>query len=169
MALKYLNKALEIDCTLDEAWVDMGIVSTQLEKIPEAITCFKKALECNSKCVRALHYLGLAYLKSGDNETALQQFDETLRVDDTLPETWLGKAIATERLHLIEEATQCIRKALELRPDYDLGWYNQSLLLNRQGRTMEALESFNQALELNPNLFKQSPMRWTIPNENSSE
>lgn len=167
-ALKYLNEALRIDPNFEDGFIEKGIALARLQQIPEALTCFKHASKSKQN-VRAFHYLGIAYLKAGSYETALKNFKAALKIDATIPESWVGRAIAAERLDLVEEAHQCLEKALELRQDYDLAWFNKALLFDRQGKQDMAAESFDQALEINPNLLKQNPTRWSIPNANNSE
>lgn len=165
-ALKYFDEALHIDPTLEDGFIEKGIALTRLQRIPEALLCFKDALKLNQNA-RTFHYMGIAYLKAGIHDKALRSFNAALHLNDKLPEIWVGKAIAAERLNFIRDAHQCLDKALELKQDYDLAWFNKAVLLDRQGKKAAAAESFEHALDINPILLKPTPMRWNIPNENN--
>lgn len=53
-----------------------------------------------------------------------------------------------------EEALAAYDKALEIKPDFHLAWYNRGNALGSLERYEEALISYDKALEFNPDLYQ---------------
>jgi len=49
-----------------------------------------------------------------------------------------------------EEAIKCYDKAIEIKPDYALAWYNKGYTLRRQGKSEEVLKCYDRAIKIKP-------------------
>ena len=59
----------------------LGVVQYQLKNYDEAIKQFEKALSNDSELADSRFYMGECYLKLGDDEQAVKEFEATLELD----------------------------------------------------------------------------------------
>ena len=104
--------------------------------------------------------LGFLYLRRGELDKAVWQFETALRIRSgnsqtrynlgtALVHTNLANALAREGRP--EEAVMHYEEAIKLRPDYGDAYYNFGSVLFQQGRVDDAIAQWQKALEMQPN------------------
>jgi tetratricopeptide (TPR) repeat protein len=78
-----LEKAVTIDPTLDEAYLQLGIVHFAQGDFEQAIRGYQKAIEINPNLGEAHRQLGLAYQRTGEKAKAQQEFRAYERTEKT--------------------------------------------------------------------------------------
>ncbi len=76
-----LEKAVSIDPRFDEAYVQLGILSSERGESSRAIRDFQKAIEANPQSGEAHYRLGLAYKRTGDEGKAQQELQLYKQID----------------------------------------------------------------------------------------
>jgi tetratricopeptide (TPR) repeat protein len=69
-----LNRALELDSNLADAWAHRGIIRAERQDYPQAIADFDQALKLNPRLATTWANRGLALLMQGRIEEAEQNF-----------------------------------------------------------------------------------------------
>lgn len=87
---------------------------------------------------------------TGHSDMALQEFDQTLRLDPRNADARLGRASVYERLGRIQDAEMEYKTAVAMRPDYWLGISELGSFYVRQNRSEDALQQFRREVELVP-------------------
>jgi len=82
--------------------------------------------------------LGNALALSGDNEQALQRYEQALALSPRLPEAEFAAGFALARLGKCKQAETRYRRALTARPDFAAAWMNLGCLLREQGQEIYA-------------------------------
>ncbi len=80
LALKYYQKAVDLDPSYGEAFLGLGVTLYQAGKFSQAIASLEKALSLDSRLEEAFYFLGSAYLQAGNKTKALDNF---LKYKDT--------------------------------------------------------------------------------------
>jgi tetratricopeptide (TPR) repeat protein len=80
-AIKYYDKALEIDPKYALAWNNKGVAVGKLEKYNEAIGCYDKALEIDPKDADEWYNKGNALHDLGKYKEAIECYDKALEID----------------------------------------------------------------------------------------
>ena len=94
--------------------------------------------------------LGDIYLKRGDEERALRQYQAALKLDPDQADIQIQLGTLYARLGQIEEAAACFRAAADLLPRNPVPRYDLGSLYLQAGRVSEALDHLNRALEIDP-------------------
>jgi protein O-mannosyl-transferase len=103
--------------------------------------------------------LGFLFLREGELDKAISEFQTALNIRSTNAETHynlgasliennLGNAFA--RKQRWDEAIDHLREAVRLRPDYADAYFNLGSVLFQQGRTEQAIAQWKNALEIRP-------------------
>lgn len=75
-AIKYLNKFLDENPSNYHAWLLLGIAKRRIDKLNDAIKCFKTAIELNPSLLEAWGLLTITYLDKGDNMLAEKSIEK---------------------------------------------------------------------------------------------
>src|SRR5262249_36810885 len=90
---------------------------------------------------------------SGNREKCGKFFQPAqVRLTPAAAEIQFHRGVALFQLQHLQAATACFRKATQLKPDYDIAYYNLGRCLHRQGNRAGAIEAFRAALRCEPNL-----------------
>ncbi|MCE2507484.1 MAG: tetratricopeptide repeat protein, partial [Nitrosopumilaceae archaeon] len=65
---------------------------------------------------------------------------------------FFNKGSTFNELKKYEEATECYDKAIALKPDYSLLFYNKAICLIYINKKKNALNNYNKAIKINPTL-----------------
>jgi len=134
---QYLNKAEILD---------------KLLKYDEALEAYDKVIALNSQCADA--YLGKWYILEDQekNTEALEVYIKTLelKVPNTDSYIHFQSGCALGKLERYEEAIKAYDRAIELKPDYAIAYYNKGCTLGKLERYEEAIVAYDKAIELDP-------------------
>ena len=102
--------------------VKIGL-SLELTAIPMPVPGVKKEF-------MRMNEEGIKFMRSGDFESALEKYKKLSEIDPDNYIVWGQLGIIYGLLINREESERCLRKALELKPDYEKAKNNLALLLN---------------------------------------
>jgi Tfp pilus assembly protein PilF len=97
---------------------------------------------------------GLQYLEDEDENKAIAEFDEAIRLNPRLAEAFYQKGNAYRALKQFNNAISDYKRAIELRPEHAETHLCVGICYARLLHQDEAVESFGQAIKLNPTLSK---------------
>lgn len=77
-ALKYIDKAIELDNMDSALYLRKGIILTGLGRYSEAMSEIQKALKTNRKCAEAYYHIGSIYALTENYEKAVENYNKAL-------------------------------------------------------------------------------------------
>jgi len=119
--------------------------------LDRAIQCFEKALALAPQDTDALNNLAVAYLNKGENTKAINRLKQCLNINPHYGGAYLNLSVAYYRIGRLDKAEEAARQAVDMfeKPDLQAqAYYNLGFLLDDRERFPEALEAFDQAVEL---------------------
>jgi tetratricopeptide (TPR) repeat protein len=96
----------------------MGDMLVRLQRYREAATAYRKAVEFVPEHDQAWHSLGQCLLMTGDYEAAAQAFEQSAALVPQDAASWYSAAVAYAKLNDEEHARACLKRALQLQPDW---------------------------------------------------
>ena len=112
-AIKFYNKALDLDSTDKAVWYRKGIVLDDLRHYDQAIVCFK-AIELDPNDIDAWDYIGWVNYKSGNFDKALNAVNNAIGIDPNFANGWYNKSIYIIKKGNIDEVISYLKRAIEL-------------------------------------------------------
>jgi len=161
-AIDACYRALVIDPGLAAAYVVQGNAYSLMNRWPEAIERYKKAVHCRVGYAEAYNNLGLALQRNGEPELAIGAFNEATRVrGDDYAEAWynLGNlymeraaTLPTLLLQLpqYDRAIEAYRMAVKYAPDFAGAHYNLGQVCYAMQDLPAALAAYQAAVRANP-------------------
>ena len=152
-AIAEFESAIRLTKDYSVAHNNLGIALGSVPgRLNEAVDQFQEAIREKPDFAEAHNNLGSALMKTPDRANeAIKQFRDALRLEPNFADAHsnLGDALSTfpERL---EEAASQYRESLRLNPNSAEAHNNLGLVLNSQGKTMEAIAEYNEALRCAP-------------------
>lgn len=149
-ALPYLNAAVQQWPGNFNAWLAIGQVHLERDRLPQARENLEKALALNPKSPEVWNNLGGVALDEGKNDEALRAFEKMLSLAPNSVYGLTNAALALSRLNRTADAEKLYRRALQIAPKDSETADRLGLLIGREGRLDEAIDCFKQALASDP-------------------
>jgi tetratricopeptide (TPR) repeat protein len=118
----------------------------------EALTALEAALRENPELAQAQLLKGLVLAQRADYEAAAESLDYATRLDDTLPDAWMGLAYVKFELERLEEALNAIVLSLQIDENNANAQLLRGNILAAMERYPEAITAYRQAVKSNPQL-----------------
>ncbi len=156
-AEKTLRLALREDKDNDNAEIhfELGNVLSKLNRIEEAATSYRKAIDLNEKqpdyCVKLaglLNASGRTQEAMEYMETAIGLYKEELDQDDLLASPHYNLGVTLLQLGRLDEALPSLTKASELDPGNGDAQINLGICLARLGKNEQAITAFTKAITI---------------------
>ncbi len=149
IAIKYLQQAISYDSTLDKAYLYLGNIFYQQNRLIDAAKMYIQCLNINRLNGPAYNNLGNLYLKMGDKEKAIEVFRKGLF-------TGYGKLFNNISMILIKEnrfneAIDYLKQGIKVAPDNIELYLNLSVALSKINRWEEAGIWLQKAYNISPN------------------
>ncbi|WP_019508683.1 tetratricopeptide repeat protein [Pleurocapsa sp. PCC 7319] len=122
------------------AWNNLGSLYAQKKQWSKAISCYQEALQLDPKFSKIHRNLARVYTKLGKPEKANHYWYEafTLKPDQIKPEEYFSLAKNLWRHQQLEKAIDCLRRAVQLKPNYDQAYLMLSKIFESLGKHQEA-------------------------------
>ena len=110
----------------------------------------KRAAEIDNRLPMVYVTLGRLHSGRGNDDLALQEFQEALKLNRFDSNAMMGMAAAYEKMGRIADAEKTYQTAANLRPEYWDGYNSLGVFYLRQRRYAEAVAQFTKVIELTP-------------------
>lgn len=134
-----VDRALQIDNELAEAWSAAGNLAYLRRDGPGALNAFHRAIDLRPSYAQAYVWINYMSAMFGDDETALEAATRAVALNPMSPEAATNFASANMAAGHQELALSEARRARELAPDWPNTQFVQGMLLFRAGRYEEAV------------------------------
>jgi TolB-like protein/Tfp pilus assembly protein PilF len=149
LAKQAVTAALKLDPALAEAHASLGHIRLIYEwDWDGAEEAFRRAIELNPGYATAHQWYALYLNARGRSEDALEELRKAEALDPLSPAVKSAVAEAHYFARRYGEAAAASQKALELDPNFILGYLNLGRALEMQGRFDEAITALRQGWEL---------------------
>ena len=141
------EKTLREDPNSTEAWANLGLTYMKMNKTPQAVASFEKAVAADASNVDARMNIAAVYLQFLHYQAALEQYDVVLKFSPNSVEALIGRGSCQEGLHQPKEAIASWEKALKLDPARGAVLYARigslyELVLNDMDKAIAAYQEY---------------------------
>jgi len=153
-AYPHFVRAGEIQPADPVAHCNVGAYLHQHGHLHEAVAEYQLAVQLTVDArLRATTYtnMGAAYRELGDPEKSQDSFQQALRLNPNQFNAWLGMGLLAEQQGRVNDAAEDFSRSLQLRPTAD-GFFRLGQVLAMTGHSSDALNAFQNALQLDPNM-----------------
>ncbi|MEA5468392.1 tetratricopeptide repeat protein [Spirulina sp. 06S082] len=155
--LASVNRAISLNPTYEETWLNQSTLLWLLERYSEALDATQEAIDLNPESSRAWYNRGRILTTLREYSEAIIAYRTALEGDaqiggqPSLEKIYLNLSAVLWRAGRYSEGAAEAQRAIALNPDSALGWYNRALNLMSNRQYTKALEAYERTLELNPN------------------
>jgi len=165
LAEEHCRRALNLDDTLAEAWITLGILHANSGEAEQAVTDLERAINRDPKNGEAYRELANAYSRLNRETDAESTYRKAIALQ---PYSWItrnyfGGYLARHRRS--EEAEKEYIAALKMVPDNARVWSNLGSALYLQQKYPAAEDAWNKSLELHPTSSAASNLGFLSFNE----
>lgn len=122
------------------SWNNLGSLYAKKQQWIKAISCYKEAVELDPNLSKSYRNLARVYRKIGklDRATLCWYEASMLEPETVKPEEYFDLAKNLLQYQQIDKAIACLRRTIELKPDFSQANLFLGRLYEQQGRTAEA-------------------------------
>ncbi len=147
-----LNRALELDESITESWLDMAYAHRTMNNVEDEIDAYKSGLKkvSDSTGIDQLMFgLGIAYEQSGDFKKSVKEFKKLIKRNPSYHQAmnYLGYSLA-DRGKDLDYARELIEQAVTMLPDNSAYLDSYGWVFYRLGEYDNALKHLLRAVEL---------------------
>ncbi len=137
LAEEHLHQATRVSPDYDEPYYLLGNCYQDSNRLDKAIAFYEKAIARNAQRADFHFSLGLAYLRQGDWDRALERFQKALDLEPSAEALYRIASIHIEK-DTLAEAEAVLKKAIELEPNHVQSHYLLFRLYSRRGEKIAA-------------------------------
>lgn len=153
-ALQQLHRATELDPEYYRAFVDAGILASQLRK-NIAQDYLKTAIQLNPSSIEARYALAMFYQNNLMLNEAMKEYYAILSIDRNYAYAHFNLGyIHLVHLNLLDQAIVHFTDAINAKPDYAEAYYNRGYCYELKGDIQAARLDYQQALAFKTNYDK---------------
>ncbi|MGB3510148.1 MAG: serine/threonine-protein kinase [Microcoleaceae cyanobacterium] len=160
-ALVTYNKVIESKPDFYLAWNGRGLVLDKLERYQESLDSYEKAINIAADNSKAWNGKGVVLISMGKFEKALAAFNRAISINPREPLSWENQGIVLEYLDnsydarkAFEEAIALLEQQIKNDPKDVVAMVDRGRILGKLQRHQEALASYQQVLQLNPDFYR---------------
>ena len=124
------------------------------------IPLYQDTLKKNPQCWRIQDNLGIAMLRAGRVQEAVDDFQRVLELNPDFIEARNNLGNALFQAGRAEQAIEQIRQALSLKPDFPTAHFNLGKIFLSLGRTPEAIDQFQRIRPPKPRFPRRPLLPW---------
>jgi tetratricopeptide (TPR) repeat protein len=148
LAIAEYDKAISLDKSNVEAYVNRGALYYRMKSYPAAKSDFEKALALDSSHPQALNNLGLILSNEKDWQRALACFDKVLSTQPDDAYSLNNKGYVLLMTGAMEEGKRLVERALDKQPRNGYAWRNLGIYYTQKKMPAEALKNYLKAIEI---------------------
>jgi tetratricopeptide (TPR) repeat protein len=148
--LNYLQEAIKRYQNNSDLWNYKGVALSKLGQNNEAIYCFDIAAKLNPMSANLWMNKAHCLSKLGRIEDSIKSLDNALELDVNNSRAWSLKTTLLINQRKYMETLECLEKATRIINDKVL-LNNKGVALVGLGRYLEAIQSYDNALKIDPN------------------
>ncbi|MEQ8790643.1 MAG: tetratricopeptide repeat protein [Pirellulaceae bacterium] len=146
-----LEKAIELQDDLAEAYAIRGALYLEQKKTEKAIADLDKALSLAPKDVAALRDRGFAHEQAGDFKQAVADYSAILDIEPESARAYRWRGLVHNRLKELDKALADLKQAIELEPDDPENYVARCAIHDDNDQLEPAVADIKRAIELEPN------------------
>ncbi len=147
-AIAHFNRAIELDPTYIQAYIERGNIKDTIRDFPGAVADFTKAIAIDPKSSTAYYNRGTVLSKNGSTTAAIADYTAAIAIDPQYAAAYLNRANNLDDLGQNASAFADYNRAIAILPNYALAYLNRGIAYERKGDRPKAVADLNRAAEL---------------------
>jgi len=128
----------------------LGMLEFQAGQHARGIELLQKSLQSLPSNPHAWMNLGNMLMGTGDPEGGARAYEQVTGLAPEMWQGWFNRATCLRRLRRLEDAIECLKTAISLKPDHDLAYEKLGMILYRAGETRKLAELYADWVKYNP-------------------
>ena len=137
-------------------YVEQGKAFYFEARYEDAIAAHNTAIQLDPENSKACFSKGAALAKLQRYDEAIVTYEQAIQIDPDFSEAWFGQGAVLTKLQRYKEAVSAYEKATLIKPSFYLAWFGKARCYALNGDVDLALESLQQAIELNADKSKEA-------------
>ena len=134
-----------------ETYIEMGMALCDQDKLDEAISAFRKAIQVDPNIAESHVGLGTTLKLQNKIGEAISAFRKAIQVDPNIMESHASLGYLLHCQGKLDEAISAYHKAIQIDPDHIDVYCYLGNAFGDQGKLDEAISAYHKAIQIDPN------------------
>ena len=148
-AIKFLNKSIELNPNISEAYNNKGIALTKIQKFEESVENYNKAIDIKKDFFDAYLNKGISLRNIKKYKESIDCFKTCIKLKPNDPKIYNNLGNSYREVKNYELAIKFYGKALQLDKNFAEAYLNRGLILTSYRHFKLAINDFENALKIN--------------------
>ena len=163
LAISEYHKAIELAPASHLAYMNLGVLYGQMNRVPESLEYLRKAVEVEPRDWKNYINLGVTLLRKGSTDSAILCFRRGLELNPRSSEAYNNLGEAYSKNHAYDLANDSYHKAIAIKPGSSVYHWNLAVALLRQDKLGDSREELQTTLRLDPAPYdRNSQYGWIL-------
>ena len=144
----FLNKAIELDQSYAEAYLNRGLIKISKQEISSALDDLEKAYEIKPYIYQVWPILASIYLGNKNFDKAEKLYKRLVEKEPLNEKYFFSLGICQQRQGALESAIDSYKKAIKIKPDYSEAYTNIGVIHSNSGEQEKAIEIYEKAIKI---------------------
>jgi tetratricopeptide (TPR) repeat protein len=150
-AIRYFQKATELDAYLIDAWIECGKLLSK-EKKPLAIRYFQNAVQLDSINTSAWHAFAEYYQNQEQYQEALATYKRLILINPDYHDAYFNSGLIYMEMDSLANARKQFDMTIKVEPTMAMAYFARGNTFELEGDIPSAQKDYEQALALDPSL-----------------
>ncbi len=153
-AIQDYSKAIEINPSNSEAYLNRGLPKHKLGDYRGAIQDYSKSIEINPSISKGYFMRGFAKQYLEDYRGAIQDYDKAIEINPSNSDAYSNRGFAKKELGNYRGAIQDYSKVIEINPSNSEAYFMRGFAKQYLEDYRGAIQDYNKAIEINPSFIE---------------
>ena len=150
-AIKFLNKSIELNPNISEAYNNKGIALTKIQKFEESVENYNKAIDIKKDFFDAYLNKGISLRNIKNYKESIDCFKTCIKLKPNDPKIYNNLGNSYREIKNYELAIKFYGKALQLDKNFAEAYLNRGLILVSYKHYKLAIDDFENTMKINNN------------------
>ncbi|MEZ4912321.1 MAG: tetratricopeptide repeat protein [Saprospiraceae bacterium] len=147
-AINSFQRAVELDKNITDAWITLGELY-ESKNDPVALKYYNSAILSNPTSSQAKHAKAYYLQNHGNVKEALKMYNDIIINDKNYTDAYLNAGVLYLELDSLSRANETFTLLTKIDPTNYMGYFMNGVVLEKLGKTADALQNYKSARNLN--------------------
>jgi len=147
-AISFLNRTIELDPKMTDAYLFRGLAYRNMQKYKEALADYNKMLSIDPNSAAAYNNRGVVYWKQGKHKEALADYNKTISLAPNDYIVYNNRGVVYYEMENYDSALADYTKSITLNSKFAQSYWNRAVSYLKVNKKEEARKDFKSACDL---------------------
>ncbi|MBF0225237.1 MAG: tetratricopeptide repeat protein [Desulfobacterales bacterium] len=151
LAADFVSKAIQLDPSNEDFYIDMGSLFNILNKYDEALNMYQKVVSLNPNRIEAHNNIGIIFRLKSEYNKAIESYKYAISIEPNYAAAYNNLGITYIEIGKFNDAIESFKMAASLNPNFSEAYSNLGDVYSKELKWDLALQAYQKSIKISPN------------------